>query len=149
MAAAWGNAALWFFWFGWWKDYLQSPTTAQRLDTHAQVADKFQFCTHMHTCQCNKNHADRCKNKTKSKPTHTHMPFKQTALLTWLSDGRPRASLQQAVTATPRLNGPWPLETHTASLHSGRSSVHRTTRSKLEGKPAVSPAPNKPIKRHV
>lgn len=40
MATAWGIAALWFFCFGWWKDYLQSPTIAQRLDTH----------THTHTC---------------------------------------------------------------------------------------------------
>lgn len=42
-AAVWGIAALWFFWFGWWRDYLQSPTTAQELETHARTGKHGDF----------------------------------------------------------------------------------------------------------
>lgn len=58
-AAAWGIAALWFFCFGWWKDYLQSPTIAQRLDTHThrhmQICDFISF-SDTRTCTQNQKH---------------------------------------------------------------------------------------------
>lgn len=56
-AAAWGIAVLWFFCFGWWKDYLQSPTIAQKVRqlglntcTHARKRQEHTPCSRQ-TCR--------------------------------------------------------------------------------------------------
>lgn len=116
MAAAWGIAALWFFCFGWWKDYLKSPTIAQRLGTRTHRSQTYFWFSHAHTRAC--THASETNHATERCKKHTHMPFNQTARLTWLSDGRPQVSLQKVVTrqlvVTPRNTqrpfnqaGPW------------------------------------------
>lgn len=74
------------------------------------------------------------QKQNKNKPrTRTHMPLNQTAWLTWLSDGRPRAWPQQAVTATPRLNGAvTPRNTH--SVPSLRQVVGSPRHSEQTGR---------------
>lgn len=106
MAAAWGIAALWFFCFGWWKDYLQSPTIAQRLDTRTHRSQAYFWFSHMpvkqtmqqrdaktHTCRLIKrpgwpgsamgDHRYRFKklwhdSYTGVTPRNTRRPFNQT-----------------------------------------------------------------------
>lgn len=111
MATAWGIAALWFFCFGWWKDYLQSPTIAQRLDTHththSHVSRLLFFFFYTHTCR------RACKTKKAHSMQHTDattdMPL--IAWLTWLSDGRPRVPLQTVDTATQQQHRVTPRNT--------------------------------------
>ena len=116
-AAAWGIAALWFFCFGWWKDYLQSPTIAQRLDMHTHASLQIWFCfshvhththTHMHTCLWNQNSSMQRTGAT------TDMPFGLPADLAqrWETTSRTTSNSNIAThSATPKGTHSFPNET--------------------------------------
>ncbi len=96
MAAAWGIAALWFFCFGWWKDYLQSPTIAQRLEMHTRKSADLVLFSHIHALMPVKQKTQPMQ-WTNARPD---MFFCQilNCLLTWLSDGRPQVPFQMTET---------------------------------------------------
>lgn len=123
MAAAWGIAALWFFCFGCWKDYLQSPTKAQRLDTLRRICTPTDLKLLSHTCLLNRKkdtvHAtDGCNNRPGLALGDHKYHFKQQIL--------PHKS-----------NTGWPPRDTPCPYNQIDSRYHMVIFSKVYGTPAV------------